>query len=137
MGAIFNSEVLLDRQAENELAESINLCVAPWFNTPWGMMNAWRNAAPFLHLYPLPDTAFNRAKPPTAWLEASAVGAACIGPDLPEWQKPGMIHYSPGAIAFPGKRDFKTVLLEEMGRFSDGALHPQVAAAREALVEVK
>ncbi len=126
--------------AENELAGAgVNLVIAPWFVTPWHMVQSWMGAAPYLHIYPMPDSAFNRAKPPAVWLEASAVGAAVIGPDLPEWRVPGMIHYSDSQIALPAgadagrPADFATVLRREMARFADGALHPHVFPARQAI----
>jgi len=71
------------------------LMVCPYLPTPWHMMAVWNENAPFLHLYPALDNAFNRAKPPSVWLEATAVGAAVIGPDFPEWQPcAGLIHYT-------------------------------------------
>lgn len=128
-------------EGDDEQHPRVNVTLAPWFNNPWGMINAWKGAAPYLHIYPLPDTAFNRSKPPAVWLEATAVGAAVIGPDLPEWRVPGMIHYRnsaltllPAAVNSLGlPEDFETVLRREMGRFSQGALHPHVFPARQAV----
>lgn len=42
---------------------------------------------------PLVDSPFNRGKSNIAWLEATWCGATCIGPDLPEWQRPGLVNY--------------------------------------------
>ena len=124
--------------------------VAPFFSTPWHMITAWGYRAPFLHIVPLADNAFNRSKSHLAWLEASAIGAAAIVPDyLPEWQQPGVIPYSGGSIAFASKEDFETVLRREMAGFKvngdgvepiptdaggpRGDFHPNVQTARAAI----
>lgn len=128
----------------------INLAVAPWFNSPWGLMRAWTGARPFLHLCPLPDTPFNRGRPPSVWLEATAVGAAVLAPDhLPEWDVPGMIRYYGGNLVTNGRANFADTLRRELSRFSQnsetqkpdspsefmtsGFFHPAVASARAAI----
>jgi len=45
-----------------------------------------------LHAVPLIDNDFNRSKSNIAWIEASFVGAVTVGPNMPEWQKPGVIN---------------------------------------------
>ena len=65
----------------------------PWL-PPFDFINTWGGYAPYLHLSPIVDNPFNRSKTPLAWLEATAVGAAVIGPALPEWNAcPGLIRY--------------------------------------------
>lgn len=109
--------------------------VAPFYSTPFHMMQAWGGCAPYLHLVPLADNEFNRAKGYPAYLEASAIGAAVIAPDhLPEWRQPGVIPYHESAIVHADLQDFGTVLRREMLRYeANGAFHPNVAAARAAI----
>ncbi len=120
---------------------------APFFSTPWHMITAWGYRAPYLHIVPLADNAFNRSKSHLAWLEATAIGAAAIVPDyLPEWQQPGVIPYAGGAIQFNGKQNFESVLRREMLTFKSedggskmedgwprGPFHPNVQTARQAI----
>jgi len=49
--------------------------------------------APAISIVPLEDTRFNRCKSNIAWLETAAAGAACVAPNLPEWQQPGIVNY--------------------------------------------
>lgn len=110
--------------------------VAPFFATPWHAIHAWSYRAPYLHIAPLADNEFNRAKSHLAWLEASAVGAAVIAPDyLPEWQQPGVIPYSGGVVSFNGKQDFEATLRREMKTYdiAPGTLHLNVLEARQAI----
>jgi hypothetical protein len=118
--------------------------LAPFFSTPWHAITAWGYRAPYLHLTPLADNAFNRSKSHLAWLEATAIGAAVIAPKyLPEWQQPGVIGYDGGSITFDGKEDFETVLRREIAGFKPspnltvneltGGFHPNVGTARAAI----
>lgn len=50
-------------------------------------------------MVPLVDSAFNRAKSSIAWLEAVFSGGVAIGPDWPEWQRPGCFGYT-DAVSF-------------------------------------
>ena len=49
---------------------------------------------PAIHIVPLVNTPFNQSKSNIAWLEATSAGACCIAPNLPEFDKPGVINYS-------------------------------------------
>ena len=92
---------------------------------PFEWFQLWSQRAPFLHLVPLPDNPFNRSKSCLAWLEATAVGAATIGPNLPEWQNcKGLIRYNDPA-------DFKQVLRKEMEQWDNGKMHPAAIESRE------
>ena len=51
--------------------------------------------APAIHVVPLCDIPFNRAKSNNAWLEATSTGAIVVAPDLPEWRRPGVLTYKP------------------------------------------
>lgn len=92
---------------------------SPYWPTALHFMEAWKGIAPYLHIVPLADNEFNRAKTANAWFEATAIGAAVIGPDLPEWRMPGMIHYSTGTIVHGGTQSFEEVLRREMARFAE------------------
>lgn len=48
---------------------------------------------PHLMHVPLSDNYFNKCKSNIAWIEATAAGAACVAPDWPEWQRPGILNY--------------------------------------------
>ena len=48
---------------------------------------------PGIFIHPLVDNQFNRAKSNISWIEATAAGAMCIMPDLPEFCKPGVVTY--------------------------------------------
>lgn len=56
-------------------------------------MESFKNTAPAVHIVPLADNDFNRAKSNIAWLEASAVGAMTIAPGFEEWKRPGVLNY--------------------------------------------
>ena len=47
-----------------------------------------------IHIVPLADSLFNRAKSNCAWIEATAAGAMVVGPALPEWERPGILQCS-------------------------------------------
>jgi hypothetical protein len=57
----------------------------------FGYAAALTNLRPSIHIVPLADSLFNRAKSNCAWLEATAAGAMVVGPVLPEWERPGML----------------------------------------------
>lgn len=69
--------------------------------------------APAIHVVPLHDSLFNRAKSNIAWIEATYAGAATFAPDWLEWQKPGCTTYS-------GSKEF----IEELDRMMH--LSPEV-----------
>lgn len=120
------SERLIAAAGKDADGSSMVKC-APYFNTPWQMIHAWSHRAPYLHITPLADDAFNRSKSHLAYLEATAIGAAVIAPDyLPEWRQPGVIQYAGGALAFPGKMDFEAVLRREMLSFKPNGIGGQV-----------
>ena len=52
-------------------------------------MEQLHSLAPAIHIVPLCDIPFNRAKSNNAWLEATSTGAIVVAPDLPEWRRPG------------------------------------------------
>jgi hypothetical protein len=124
--------------------------LAPYWPTPFDAMMAWANQAPFLHIVPLADTAFNQSKSHLAWLEASAIGAAVIAPDhLPEWQQPGVIPYRHSQLVVNGEGRGATlaeVMMREMRKFKPifdpnatnydagkGTCHPNVEVSRAAI----
>lgn len=53
-----------------------------------------RDMAPSVLIVPLADDKFNRAKSNIAWIEATMTGAVAVAPDMPDWQKPGVVTYS-------------------------------------------
>jgi hypothetical protein len=46
-------------------------------------------------LFPLVDCHFNLCKSNIAWIEAIHAGSVIVAPNLPEWQHPGVITYTP------------------------------------------
>lgn len=110
------------------LADAIppkQLVIAP-VAPPYQFMRIWMQSAPFIHMIPLPDNPFNRAKSCLGWLEASAVGAAVIGPTLPEWRHcDGLIRYD-GL----GNPSFGTALRRTMEAWDNGKVHPAVIESR-------
>ena len=108
---------LTEAAGKDANGESMVKC-APYFSTPWHFITAWGHRAPYLHIVPLADDPFNKAKSHLGYLEATAIGAAVICPDyLPEWLQPGVIPYSNGKIAHAHQEDFATVLRREMLTF--------------------
>lgn len=100
---------LLD--VEKELTEAVGL--AKWRFFGWFphyvygetvQYDSFKNFVEYIHHFkayrphflfvPLLDNTFNRAKSCCSWLEATAAGAVVIAPKLPEFEKPGIIHYS-------------------------------------------
>lgn len=112
-----------------------NVRVSPMWPTPLDMFEAWRGCAPYLHLVPLADDAFNRSKSHLAYLEATAAGAAVIVPAaLPEWQQPGVLPYHGGVIQANGHDNLEAVLRRELVNYPhNGKLHPNVWTARAAI----
>ena len=49
---------------------------------------------PSIHIVPLIDSVFNRAKSNIAFIEATWAGAACLCPSLPEFAVPGAVNYT-------------------------------------------
>lgn len=64
------------------------------FCDAFSWMENFYDLAPAVHVVPLVDCAFNRAKSNNSWLEATAVGAVTVAPNLPEWVRPGIVNYS-------------------------------------------
>lgn len=48
-----------------------------------------------IHIVPLVDNEFNRAKSNIAWMEATLAGSVVVAPFLPEWNRPGIIQAHP------------------------------------------
>lgn len=92
--------------------------------TPYDLMNRWGGIAPYIHIVPLADHAFNRSKTPLAWLEATAIGAVVLAADLPEWRS------CAGLNRYTTPEDFGARLRRLMETFDNGALHPDVATSR-------
>ncbi len=57
------------------------------------------NLRPRVFVVPLDDSQFNHAKSNIAWIEAIYSGAICVGPSWDEWQRPGVINYTPETFA--------------------------------------
>ena len=115
---------------EGDVYGNKRLLIAPPWPTPFHMFASWAGWAPYLHVVPLADNAFGRSKPPNAWMEATAVGAATIAPDFEEWQVPGCLHYHTSKLEFKDKVPFGQALRQEMDTFKDGALHPAAVSSQ-------
>lgn len=68
-------------------------------------MYKFNSIKPSVHLVPLVDNHFNRCKSNIAWIEATWVGAACVLPNFPEFEKGKNHTYSSGLT-------FKSILNE-------------------------
>ncbi len=62
-----------------------------------------------VHYVPLEDNSFNRVKSNLSWLDCTLSGSVCVGPDYPEFNRPGIEKYK-------GVSDFKKVLQGTMDR---------------------
>lgn len=104
------------------------LLFVPWL-PPYDFMNTWGGFAPYLHLSPLIDSAFNRAKTPLNWLEGTAVGAAVIGPALPEW------NVCEGLLRYESPAEFGAILERELRTFQPGEdnFHPAAKQSRASV----
>jgi len=60
-------------------------------------MEAIKKLAPAIMTHPLLDSDFNRCKSMCSWIEASHAGAAFVGPDFEEYDRPGLERYVPGS----------------------------------------
>jgi hypothetical protein len=52
-----------------------------------------RDVSPSIMYVPLEFIPFNMSKSNIAWIEATYAGACCLGPDMPEWDRPGIEVY--------------------------------------------
>jgi hypothetical protein len=59
----------------------------------YDLMGFMQEAAAPIHMVPLADSDFNHAKSNLAYIEAAAAGSLVIGPNWPEWDRPGISHY--------------------------------------------
>lgn len=48
----------------------------------------------------LHDSPFNKCKSNIAWIEATYAGATFVGPDFPEFEKPGITNYNSGSLGY-------------------------------------
>lgn len=60
-------------------------------------MNILQQIKPAIMTHPLLDCSFNRSKSMCSWIEASHAGAAFVGPDFKEYERPGLTRYEPGS----------------------------------------
>ena len=57
------------------------------------------NLRPRVFVVPLEDNAFNHSKSNIAWIEATYAGAVCVAPAWEEWDRPGVLNYTPETFA--------------------------------------
>ncbi len=57
------------------------------------------NLRPRVFVVPLDDNTFNHSKSNIAWIEATFAGAVCVAPSWEEWQRPGVLNYTPENFA--------------------------------------
>ena len=61
----------------------------------FSFINDWAGCSPAIHIVPLADSEFNRAKSNLAWIEATAIGAVTLAPEFaPEFHRPGVWRYT-------------------------------------------
>ena len=58
-------------------------------------MDFIQKAKPAIMTHPLKDDPFNRSKSMCSWIEAGHAGAAFVGPDFEEFNRPGSVTYAP------------------------------------------
>ncbi len=77
-------------------------------------MTNLKQIKPEWFLVPLKESTFNHCKSDIAWLEASYAGAACLGPQMPEWKGSGPAWYSDDIYkSFTAVKDKAKDLLHE------------------------
>lgn len=59
-------------------------------------MHILHKIKPAIMTHPLIDCTFNRAKSMCSWIEASHAGAAFVGPNFKEYERPGLTQYEAG-----------------------------------------
>lgn len=79
-----------------EVIAAAQLAVDPVSRDPVDYLRRLERLPAGVALVPLKDSPFNRAKSNIAWLEATYAGAAAVGPDFPEWDRPGVTTYGAG-----------------------------------------
>lgn len=102
----------------------------PWL-PPYDFINAWGAYAPFLHIAPIVDSPFNRCKSPLVWLEGTAIGAAVIGPSLPEWNTCN------GLIRYTSPESFGEVLKRELFKYEEGKVNEFAVVSRKDVYPAK
>lgn len=61
---------------------------------PFLYMRILNGLRPAVHIVPLSDHPFNRARSNLAWIEGTCAGAVTIAPAWHEWEKPGVYNYT-------------------------------------------
>lgn len=81
-------------------------------------MNQMTKSNAMIHMVPLEDNHFNRVKSNLSWLDATLAGSVVLGPDFPEFQKPGIYRYPADKLGFAESfnriKDFDFGLLKVM-----------------------
>lgn len=90
-------------------------------------MEAFHQVASWVHIVPLVDNSFNRAKSNVSWLEASAVGSQVIGRAWPEWPSDCMGQYA-------DSQSFAMVLRETLEAYTPG-IPSLVRKSRQVIAE--
>lgn len=75
-----------------EQMRSQNTVVAPMVEPVQYMRFLEKTPFPIM-VVPLLDNLFNRSKSNCSWIEGAFAGAAVIAPDMPEFQRPGVLNY--------------------------------------------
>jgi hypothetical protein len=63
------------------------------------------NLSPAIQIVPLENNIFNEGKSNISWIEATWAGAVTVGPNLPEWNRPGIVRVS-------NNKEFEESILE-------------------------
>lgn len=72
------------------IEKKVHYPTAPLF----AYLNHLHTLASKIHIVPLRDNPYNRAKSNIAWMEATFSGSVVIAPNIETFQKPGIINYS-------------------------------------------
>ena len=98
-----------------------------WMEWP-NMVKSIAECGSYISIHPLAPNEFNASKSSCVWQEVTCAGSALLGPDLPEFRRPGIVNYTT-------EGQFEKKLRTMMGEFDAGKLHPKVDESRAYITE--
>lgn len=96
---------------------------------------------PSVQVVPLHEHMFNYCKSNIAWIEATLVGAVCVGPDWAEWRKPGILTYKTTEdfkscieYALDNPEEMKKLHEESLAYIVDNLMIGRINKGRESII---